>query len=310
MAMLYMSHWSDGDHWAELMRREIPDIDFRIHPEVGDPAEIETVLVWRYKLDELAGFPNLKLICSLGAGVDHLLGERDKLPAGVPICRLVDPSMNRQMAEWCLMAMLNHQRHWEAYRRHQRERRYEEIPARAPEHTTVGIMGLGVLGGHLARVCRTLGYHVRGWSRSAKQIEGISCFHGDDRLEDFLGACDFVVCLLPLTAQTDGILDARTLAWMKPGAYIVNGARGRHIVDADLIAAIDRGHIAGAAVDVQRVEPMPDDHPFWFHPRIVCFPHVAAITIAESVVPQIAENYRRMRAGRPLLNLVDLERGY
>ena len=310
MAMLYMSHWSGGDHWRDLMAKEIPDIDFRIDPEIGDPAEIDAILIWKYKLDALKSLPNLRLICSLGAGVDHLLGERHLLPQGVPICRLVDPSMNVQMAEWCLMAILNHQRHWEGYRKLQAERRYEEIAARPPDGITVGIMGLGVLGGHLARVCATLGYNVRAWSRSPKQAEGVTCFHGMDQLRDFLSGSDFVVCLMPLTAQTTGIINAETLSWMKPGAYIVNGARGQHIVDTDLIAALDSGHIAGAAVDVQHVEPMPEDHPFWFHPKIVSFPHIAAVTIAESVVPQIAENYRRMRDGRPLVNQVDLERGY
>jgi len=311
MAMLYMSDGTNGEEWRALMCGLIPGLDFRIHPEIGDPAEIEMTLIWRYKLHELKSFPNLKLIASLGAGVDHLVGEdRHYLPEGVPIVRLVDPSMTNQMTEWCLMAILNHLRRWDAYRDLQRERRYEEIPVRQPAEVTIGVLGLGELGGDLAQALLRIGYRVKGWSRSAKSIEGIACHHGDDGLEAFLGDCDVVVCLLPLTPQTDGILNATTLGQMKPGAFVVNGARGRHIVDQDLIAAIDRGHIAGATVDVQRTEPMPDDHPFWYHPRITTFPHVAAITIAKSCAPQIAENYRRMKDGRPLLNLVDLDRGY
>jgi glyoxylate/hydroxypyruvate reductase A len=311
MALLYMSDGTSGGEWRDLMRALIPDLDVRIHPDIGDPADIEMTLIWRYKLNELKSFPNLKLIASLGAGVDHLVGEdRHYLPEGVPIARLVDPSMTTQMTEWCLMAILNHNRRWDAYRKFQGERRYEEIAVRQPADTTVGVLGLGELGGDLAAVLARVGYRVKGWSRSAKNLDGVVCSHGADSLPGFLGDCDIVVCLLPLTPDTKGILNARTFAQMKPGAYIVNAARGGHIVEADLIAAIDAGHIAGATLDVQQAEPMPDDHPFWYHPRIVTFPHVAAITIAESCAPQVAENYRRMKDGRPFLNLVDLDRGY
>jgi phosphoglycerate dehydrogenase-like enzyme len=311
MALLYMSDGTNGGEWRELMCGLIPDLDFRIHPDIGDPADIEMTLIWRYKLNELKSFPNLKLIASLGAGVDHLVGEdRRHLPEGVPIARLVDPSMTTQMTEWCLMAILNHNRRWDAYRKLQAERRYEEIAVRQPGDVTVGVLGLGELGGDCARVLAAVGYRVKGWSRSPKDLDGVACSHGADSLAGFLGDCDIVVCLLPLTPDTTGILNARTFAQMKPGAYVVNAARGGHIVEADLIAAIDAGHIAGATLDVQQAEPMPDDHPFWYHPRIVTFPHVAAITIAESCAPQVAENYRRMKDGRPFLNLVDLDRGY
>ena len=311
MALLYMSDGTQGEEWRELMGAEIPGIDFRIHPDTGNPADIEMTLIWRYALDELKTFPNLKLIASLGAGVDHLVGEdRHHLPDGMPIVRLVDPYMTAQMTEWCLMAVLNHNRHWDAYRKLHGERNYEEIVARPPADLTIGILGLGELGCDLAAVLARVGYRVKGWSRSAKEIDGIACYHGADRLAEFLSHCDIVVCLLPLTAETTGILNARTFSQMKPGAYIVNAARGGHIVEPDLITAIDAGHIAGATLDVQQTEPMPDVHPFWYHPRIMTFPHVAAITIAHSCAPQIAENYRRMKDGRPYLNLVDLDRGY
>lgn len=310
MAMLYMSKWPNGDEWGGLLRRQIPDLDFRIHPETGDPAEIDAVLVWRYPLDELAGLPNLKMIASLGAGVDHVLGERHKIPKGVTLTRIVDPAMTAQMTEWCVMAVLNHQRHWERYRELQRQRRYEELEARRPDQTTVGVLGLGELGTDAARVLMALGYTVRGWSRSAKQREGMACFHGRDGLKECLGPCDVVVSLLPLTPETTGLLNAETLGWMKRGAHVVNAGRGQHIVEADLIAAIDSGHIDGATLDVQSAEPMPDDHPFWYHPKIVTFPHVAAYTVPESCTKQIAANYLRMRKGEPLEDVVDLERGY
>ena len=310
MAMLYMSDWANGEHWATLMRQHLPDLDFRIHPEIGDPADIEMALIWHVALDQLKTFPNLKLIASLGAGVDHLVGERHHLPDDVPLTRLVDPSMTSQMTAWCVMAVLNHHRRWDDYRALFRERRYDELDVAPPAGVTVGVLGLGELGGSVARALLPMGYRVCGWSRSPKDLDEIDCFHGKGQLPVFLATCDIVVCLLPLTAETTGILNAETFAQMKPGAFIVNGARGAHIVEADLIAAIDNGQIAGATLDVQVQEPMPPDHPFWFHPRILTFPHVAALTIAETCAPQIAENYRRMKDGRPLLNLVDMDRGY
>ncbi len=311
MAVLFMSDGMEGEEWRRLLQSEIPDIDFRIHPDIGDPTDIEMTLIWRYALDELKNFPNLKLIASLGAGVDHLVGEdRHYLPDGVPIARLVDPSMMTQMTEWCVTAILNHLRHWDGYRVLHGERRYEEIEASPPAEVTVGVLGLGELGGDLASVLARIGYRVRGWSRSPKNIDGIACYAGTDQLADMLGGCDVVVCLLPLTPDTTGILNTRTFKQMKSGAYIVNGARGGHIVEEDLIAAIDDGHIAGATLDVQQTEPMPDDHPFWYHPRIMTFPHVAAMTIARSCLSQVADNYRRIADGRPFLNLVDLDRGY
>ena len=310
MALLYLSKQTDGETWRRLLTAELPGLDFRIPPDTGDPAEIDAALVWLYPLEELARYPNLKLVASLGAGVDHMMAARDAIPAGATLTRIVDPAMTAQMAEWCLMAMLNHLRRWEEYRALGRERRWEALTAPLPHEVTVGIAGLGEMGGHCADVLRAMGYAVRGWSRSPKRREGVACLHGMESLRAFLAPCDVTICLLPLTAETENLFDAERLGWMKRGAFLINAARGRHVVEEDLIAAIDSGHIAGATLDVQREEPMPAGHPFWSHPRIVTFPHVAAFTTPETCAPQIAENYRRMRAGAPLANVVDMERGY
>jgi glyoxylate/hydroxypyruvate reductase A len=310
MAMLYISPQTNSEEWRTLMRAEIPDLDFRIAPETGDPGEIEAVLVWGAALEKLKDFPNLKMIASMGAGVDHVMANRHLVPEGVPLTRLVDPAMTAQMTEWCVMATLNHLRRWDDYRALHRERRWEELEVPIPWDTTIGVLGLGELGGDCARVLAAMGYRVRGWSRSAKKRNDIACFHGLAALEEFLAPCDVVISLLPLTPETEDLLDARAFGWMKRGAHVINAARGRQIVDQDLIAAIDSGHLSGATLDVQRTEPMPDDHPFWFHPKIMTFAHVAALTVPRTCVPQIAENYRRMKAGKPLENVVDLARGY
>ncbi|MBT6205876.1 MAG: glyoxylate/hydroxypyruvate reductase A [Alphaproteobacteria bacterium] len=310
MALLYMSRQTNGDDWRDLLTAELPDLEFRTHPETGDPAGIDAALVWNYPLEELKDYPNLKLVASLGAGVDHVMSVRHLVPEGVTLTRLIDPAMTAQMTEWCLMAMLNHLRNWEGYRALRNERRYVELDVPIPWDVTVGILGLGEMGGDSARVMAAMGYQVRGWSRSAKQLDGVTCFHGHDQLETFLAPCDVVICLLPLTPDTHDVLNARSFGWMKRGAFVINAGRGHHIVEEDLIAAIDSGHLAGATLDVQRMEPMGDDHPFWYHPKIMTFPHAAAFTIPRTCAPQIAENYRRMRTGEPLLNVVDLDRGY
>ncbi len=310
MALLYMSPHGDGATWRRLLAAEMPALDFRVHPDGGAAGEIEAVLVWQRPPLALEAFPNLKLVQSLGAGIDHLAGPPCRIPAGVALARIVDPAMTAQMAEWCLMAMLNHLRRWRDYRRLHRRRQWRTLPVPLPGETAIAVLGLGEMGGHLARLLVAMGYRVRGWSRSARSIPGAACFHGRQRLHEALQGCDAVVCLLPLTPQTAGVLDARAFARLKPGALVVNAARGAHVVEEDLVAALDAGQLGAAVLDVQREEPMGPRHPFWFHPKIATFPHVAALTVPATAAPQIAENYRRVRAGLAPLNMVDLARGY
>ena len=310
MAMLHMSNRDDGESWRALLTRHLPGLDFRVHPDHGDPPEIDAVLAWYRPLDALAAFPNLRLLTSLGAGVDHIVEQRHLIPDGVVVTRIVDPAMTAQMTEWCAMAVTARLRRWDDYRALQRERRYEGLAVPRPDQVTIGIMGLGVLGRACARLFRAMGYGVRGWSRGPGREPGVACFHGPGGLKAFLASCDVLICLLPLTPDTSGILNRRTLAWLKPGCHVINAARGGLVIERDLIAAIDAGHVAAATVDVQSLEPMPDDHPFWYHPRIVSFPHVAAFTVPETGSAQVAANYSRLENGEALENEVDLERGY
>ena len=310
MALLYMSTQGDGLVWQTFLTPHSPGLDFRIHPNSGAPEDIEAVLVWNHPLDSLAHFPRLRLVMSLGAGVDHIMASRHLVPDGVTLTRIVDPAMTAQMTSWCVMVMLHHVRRMEDYRQLHRERCYRELMVPLPRDVTVGILGLGVLGGHCARVVAAMGYQVRGWSRSPHDIDGVTCHRGHDELEHFLAPCDIVICLLPLTAETEGILNARTMSWMKRGSFLINAARGGHIVEEDLIRAIDQGQLAGATLDVQRQEPMPDDHPFWHHPKILTFPHIAAVTVPQTAALQIAENCRRLATGKPFINTVDLKHGY
>jgi glyoxylate/hydroxypyruvate reductase A len=256
-----------------------------------------------------ARLPGLRLVCSSGAGADALMAAPDR-PPGLPVARTLDPLVASSITEYVLHRVLHEQRAVDAYARQQRERVWQRIPVPSAAETTVAILGLGHLGRHLAAALRALGYRVSGWSRGPHTLPGVACHHGEAGLQACLAGSRFVVCLLPLTPETTGLLDARRLGWMAPGAHLVNVARGGHVVAADLLAALDSGRLAGATLDVHEPEPLPADHPFWAHPKITVTPHVAARTSPAELAEQLCENIRRVEAGEPLLNPVDVDRGY
>ena len=300
---------SQREQWVAGLRRELPDVDVRLWPDTGKPEDVE-MAVLSDRLDVLAQFANLQMVTIAAAGVEHVIPQRDRLPAGSTVTRLVDPSITGQMVEWVLLALLIHTRRWDDYGELQRERRYEELEVPSPPEISVGVLGVGALGRGVATALIGIGYQVRGWSRSPKSIPGVECFHGADGLSAFLDDCEVVVCLLPVTDDTRGVLDSAAFARMKTGGYVINGARGDHVVEPDLIAALDAGQLSGATLDVQVEEPMAPDNPLWSHAKIRITPHIAAYCYPRYCVAQVAENYRRMKAGEPLLNVVDLERQY
>jgi len=314
MALLFYSRFSsvtdDPRRWRKVFAAELPDLEFRMWPDgVGDAKDIEYALVWGPKRGALKAFPNLKAIFSLGAGVDHLMGDMD-LPDGVPIVRLVDPGMTQGMTEYVLYWVLHYHRRFGDYRRYARKGKWKKLPQVGPKQRRVGIMGLGVIGGDAARKLKALDFDVAGWTRSHKNVAGVPTFDGKDGFEDFLARSEIVVCLLPLTAETTGILNAEAFAAMPKGAVVVNAARGAHVVDDDLIAALDSGHLKAAVLDVFAAEPLPPEHPFWRHPRIKVTPHVASLTVPETAVKSVAANIRRIKKGQPPEPIVDPRRGY
>lgn len=309
MAVLLISAGENGDEWRRALEGLVPDLDFRVWPDTGEVGDIEMALAWRAPHGELARLPNLRCIASLGQGVDHLFADPD-LPEDVTIVRLVDDSMRRQMTVYVLAAVLRRLCRMAGYAELQRAHRWDSLDAYDPAECRVGVLGLGALGGDVAEKLVALGFQVAGWSRTAKDIAGVGCFAGMDALDAFLGDCDMVCCLLSLTPETRGILNARAFAAMKRGAYLINSARGGHVVEADLLAALGTGQVSGATLDVFESEPMPADHPFWDHPKVTITPHASAVTLVRSSAPQIAENYRRLGAGEPLLNTVDRTQQY
>ena len=295
--------------WVPDFGRLLPEVEIRLWPDLGDPAEIDYAFVWHPPAGLFARLTHLRVIFSLGAGVESLLGNPE-IPDDVPLIRMVDPSLGAGMAEFVLMQVLHYHREMPQLAASQRARLWE--PRRPPmaQDRKVGILGYGELGARCAEVLARLGFDVAVWSRQPRPVTGVASFAGHDDLPRFFARSEIVVCLLPLTPQTAGILDAEAFASMPRGGYVINVGRGGHLVEADLLTALDRGQIAGATLDVFNVEPLPAEHPFWAHDCITVVPHIAALTQPRTAVPVIAENIHRDRSGLPLLHVVDRARGY
>lgn len=309
MKILFQSDTDAPEPWRAALTREIATLDFRVWPDVGRPEEIDYALVWKPPAGLLKSLPRLKAILSLGAGVDHIFNDPE-LPAGVPITRMVDAGLAPQMSEYALYGVLHFHRHMDRYAEQQRRAQWRQLPAVLPSQRTVGVMGLGVLGADFARMAVALGFRVLGWSRSPKSITGVQALHGEVGFAPFLERTEILVNFLPLTTRTANILNARTFAHLPRGAFLINIARGAHLVEADLLTALDSGQLAGAMLDVFEREPLPPDHPFWGHPRVVMTPHVAGQAIAELMVEQVVDTIRRIERGELPLGLVDSARRY
>jgi glyoxylate/hydroxypyruvate reductase A len=309
MALLFRSSVDSEARWKPQLARLMPELEVRIWPEIGDPAEIDYALVWRPEPGLLASLPNLQLILSLGAGVDHILTD-PHLPRGVPIVRLVDPYMTGAMSEYIVFQALRLHRQDLDYRAQQEEGIWLELDQKNAVERSVGILGFGELGQDAARKLKGLGFDVALWGRRPRTVEGLRGYAGSAGLPALLGRSEILVCLLPLTAETEGILNASTFAMLPKGAALINAARGSHLVEEDLLAALASGRLSAVVLDVFRDEPLPAGHPFWHHPRIVVTPHVAAATHPSTAAPIILDNIRRFEAGRPLLNRVDRAQGY
>ena len=310
MAILLSTKAHTMQDWKAALLAVDPSLEIRLFPDAGDPAEIEAAVVWTaHDMMELRRYPNLKLIVSMGAGVDHLLRAPGP-PPGIPVARLKDVLLTSAMAEWVLLNVLRFHRQDPEYRALQQRKEWLELSAPSTTERRIGILGIGELGSASARVLTALGFPVMGWSRSARTLPGVQTFHGADGLMAMAAQTDILICLLPLTPETRGVLNAKLLSALPRGAYVINGARGGHMVAEDMLAALDSGHLAGAALDVFEPEPLPAESRFWSHPKVFLTPHAASITIPSSVAPQVVENIHNMRAGRSLINLVDFSLGY
>lgn len=305
MDILFASTIEDPLRWVPLLEQALPHDRFVLEP--GET--IDVALVATPRPGVFSRMPNLKLVQSMWMGVEKLLADPE-LPKGVPLARLVDPGMVAAMSETVLAHVLDWHRHHYYYRERQERRQWGRLAQFLASDRTVGLLGLGELGTDAARKLLALGFKVCGWSRRPKSIAGVECFAGADGLPEVLARSNAVVCLLPLTAETLGVLNAAAFARVPKGGCVINVARGGHLVWQDLVDALDAGHLLHAYLDVFDAEPLPESHPLWGHPGVTLTPHAAALTEPRTAIPKIAQNIDRLRAGQAPLNLVDIVAGY
>lgn len=308
MALLFYSEDDDLGQWKRGLLPHVPDLEMRTADELGDKSEIDMALVWQPPPGLLASLPNLGVIFSLGAGVDALL--KDETLPNVPLCRMIDPSLARNMSEYILYHTLRYYRHFDRFEAQQISAQWRlHLPGPIDEFR-VGILGLGELGTHASAKLLQSGFAVSGWSRSQKSIDGVETFCGADQLKPFLAGADVVVCLLPLTDATENMLDRAFFQAMKPGSRLIHVGRGRQLVEDDLLAQLDCGHLSGAAIDVTPIEPLPQSSRLWRHPHVTLSPHAAAYVQPKTGGAVVAANIQRFSRGEPLVGVVDRGQGY
>jgi glyoxylate/hydroxypyruvate reductase A len=309
-AIAYITREGDGARWKKAFEPVLAPLDFRsVKNGLGNLDDIDVALAWKPDKDLLASMKNLKMVVSLGMGVDHLLAD-NRVPPGVAITRIVDDGLIGQMSEYAIYWALHYHRDMDKYAAHEKSGTWKIEPFVDTIDRRVGIMGLGTIGQDTARKFHALGFPTAGWSRSPKSVPGVESFHGDDGLVKFLARTDILVNVLPLTRETHGILNAKTLGGLPKGAYLINMGRGGHTVDDDVIAAVDAGQLSGVALDVFGTEPLPKEHAYWAHPKVRVTPHIAGATNPRTAAAGVIDNIKRLRAGQPLLNSVDPKTGY
>lgn len=307
MALLIAAPNRDTSAVVAHLKRLDPELDVRVWPELGDPAEIDFVVLWNHPRGLLGQLPALKAASSYGAGTERILADPD-LPADLPVGRLAGPRLAVDMAGFLAGLVIGRHRGLFGFHDDQRRRRWRPW---APDCVPViGLLGTGRMGECAAGVFRALAFTVLGWNRSGRGPAGMEMFHGDTGLEAMAGRSDYLICLLPLTSATRGLLDHELFSAMRPGSCLINVGRGEHLVEADLLAALKQDRPGYAFLDVFSREPLPGEHPFWSHPKVFITPHCASYTLPEEAATLMLESYRSVCAGGSPRDLVDPDSGY
>lgn len=307
MTFLYKANAERGAEWVGFFAARAPDLPFRLWPDIGDPADVRYLAAW-VPPDDISIFPNLELIFSVGAGADQF--DLTKLPPQIPLIRMMEPAISEAMVEYVTMAVLGLHRDLIPFIAQQHQQIWREIRITPATKRRVGVMGLGMLGQAALDRLKAFDFPLAGWSRSPRAIADVDCYAGEADLNDFLARTDILVCLLPLTDETRGILNAALFARLPRGARLLNVGRGGHLIEADLLTALADGQLSAAVLDVTDQEPLPADHPFWGHPQILLTPHIASMTSPESAVDYVLDTIARHRRGEALPGRVDRARGY
>ncbi|MGF6668337.1 2-hydroxyacid dehydrogenase [Pseudomonas monsensis] len=308
MALLYKADPVRGEQWKALFAEHAPDIEWRAWPDIGDPTDIKYLAAWQAPEDLQTLLPNLQVLFALSAGVDQL--DLSRIPPSLPVVRLLDPGITQGMCEYASYAVLGLHRDMLRYRQQQIARCWQAHLLQPAHKRRVGVMGLGTQAQQILTTLQPLGFALKGWARSAHRIAGVECFAGREQLPAFLSQCDIVMCVLPLTEQTRGILNRELFRQLPRGAALINMGRGGHLVEEDLLEALDSGQLSGAVLDVVQKEPASADHPFWDHPQILLTPHIAAMTQPESAFGVLLENIRCFERGEPMTGQIDRNKGY
>lgn len=308
MSILYRSDAPRAAAWQQYFATHAPDLDFRVWPDAGNLEDIEYLIAWQVPPDFVESLPRLKVLFSSGAGIDHV--DMSVIPPHVPLVRMVEPGIIDGMVEYVSLSVLALHRDFFDYVEMQCAHAWNALEVPPASARTIGVMGMGVLGLAVLDRLASYGFRLRGWNRSPRHLDGVEMFAGSDSLGAFLNGCDVLVCLLPLTPETHGILNRDVFSKLSVGAALINVARGQHLNNGDLVDALDSGQLSRAILDVADPEPLPPHHPLWAHPRIFITPHVASMTQPESAAPILLENIRRDQRGEPLLHIVDRMRGY
>lgn len=306
MSILLICTGRDPKVWVDAIKAKQPSTKLYVYPEPHDPSEIDYVVTWKHPKGAFNKYPNLEVIASIGAGVDHIICDPE-IPRSALITRVIDEQLTRDMSTFVLSLVLDKMRNISL---HHSEKKWNPIPYKTLNDEKIGIMGLGVLGKAAALTLVNNGFQVSGWSKTAKHINGVTTFHGEKGLQTFLKDVSILVCLLPLTSATESILNKELFEQLPKGAYIINVARGEHLVELELLEMLDKEHLSGASLDVFKTEPLPEEHPFWKHPKVHVTPHIASVTDPNKVVSQLMENYKRFQNKEPLKNVVDLKKEY
>ena len=308
MSFVYKSDPVRGRQWAEVFAREAPGLPFHIWPDIGDPEQVRFLAAWEPPPNILELFPNLQVLFSSGAGVDQF--DFSALPPELPVVRMVEPGIINGMVEYVSWAVLALHRDIPQYQRQQRRGEWQAAPVRPAGQCRVGVLGLGSLGQAALTQLRGFGFDCAGWSRSRHVLDDVQCFAGSNELPAFLARTGLLVCLLPLTTETRGLLNAALFAQLPRGAGLVHVGRGPQLVQHDLLAALATGQLGDAVLDVTDPEPLPPEHPFWQHPNIWLTPHIASMTQPETAAQVVLDNLRRFDAGEAMVGRVDRSRGY